>query len=890
MKEAHVLFAKLNNAEEMAAVALEVTSVPHTSIISDDSTEQIVAQYKDAMASTLSEVYQIYQSISVDKGTLQDVALELLWTTSEVQNQPYNADIRLFVIARSISDSQQSAADNVNALIAAVDRELKLQKYETAYLDAEGMAYISNFADGKEIRAVVRQERTEDLQNPLLPYCYNYDKLPADTGDLSKLVDILIQYPDNAVSFQIMPTVFSPAESSIIGTSLQALEQLSKGVSDGTNIVKNSLADIPAITYKYYQDHKSSPLFLFNALVYAGKGTAPSVSARLHSLLANGAEESADLSVVDLSAYTSGIYGNFLALPWFVNETLIYNLRNPEFWDEFNFSPEAYYRLPYIVTNQEAVEFFRMPVGSNRISAGLKINESEKGSKAYADKVINVSDIPVGKLRASTKNDTIGFSLKDLTRHMLITGSPGSGKTTFSVGLLDRLWKEYNIPFLVIEPAKNEYRALVQSIPDLQVFTPGKSFISPFVYNPFVPPENVRLEAYKSTLKTAFAAAIPLQTPLDKIFDETVNNCYSDFRWIDTYTSKDGGKTFNIHDFISCFERTFEAIGYTGDAKNIGRAGSVRLNSLARLFESYSTIPIKDLITKPTVIELAAIENREEKALIIALILLAVLSYVNANYLGDGKLKNVILLEEAHVLLEGAGNNTEGTNAGAVAQELIKRMLAEIRAYGVGLVIADQSPKKVTTDVVGLTDIKLTFRLVEGADKQIIADSTSMSETQMQRLSRLKTGEAVLFYNRLNEPEEVITADYRLENKISTTLSDEDIASLSTYWKSREEMLRPYPQCKCVKYCNKTCDYGRRVLAREVARRIFNNNFRRDERNIEVVKKVFSQISNLVKAELNYEEFTPELLSCVKVHLWRKIKYETHIPVKDSQIEKSLNK
>ena len=133
---------------------------------------------------------------------------------------------------------------------------------------------------------------------------------------------------------------------------------------------------------------------------------------------------------------------------------------------------------------------------------------------------------------------------------MLVVGTPGSGKTTFSVSLLDRLWKDHNIPFLVIEPAKNEYRALVQSIPELQVFTPGKNFISPFVFNPFVPPKNVKLETYKSTLKTAFAAGVSMSTPLDKIFEESINNCYSDFRWLDTYTVDDKGKIFNISDFI----------------------------------------------------------------------------------------------------------------------------------------------------------------------------------------------------------------------------------------------------------------------------------------------------------------------------------------------------
>lgn len=44
-------------------------------------------------------------------------------------------------------------------------------------------------------------------------------------------------------------------------------------------------------------------------------------------------------------------------------------------------------------------------------------------------------------------------------------------------------------------------------------------------------------------------------------------------------------------------------------------------------------------------------------------------------------------------------------------------MLAEIRSYGVGVVVADQSPRKVSTDVVALTDIKMVFRLVESSDK-----------------------------------------------------------------------------------------------------------------------------------------------------------------------------
>jgi hypothetical protein len=382
-----------------------------------------------------------------------------------------------------------------------------------------------------------------------------------------------------------------------------------------------------------------------------------------------------------------------------------------------------------------------------------------------------------------------------------------------------------------------------------------------------------------------------MSSPLDKIFEEAVNNCYSDFRWLDTYTSDDMGRIFNISDFIKCFEETFEAIGYTGDAKNIGRAGLVRLQSLVNLFDNYYSIPIEDLLTKPTVIELAAIENSDQKALIISLLLLSILAYVNSNYLGEGGLRNVILLEEAHVLLDADANKGEGeANPSAIAQGLVKRMLAEIRSYGVGIVMADQSPRKVTTDVVALTDIKLAFRLVEAQDKQILADSSNMNDVQEQRLAKLKPGEAFLFFGKLDEPEEVKTEDYRLANKISITLSDEGIASLSTYWNDRRDKLRPYPECAYCRYCANGCDYNKRILGREIARRIFVKNFKPDSADSQVVKDVFRQMETLIKQELNDEPFDLNLLACVELHLLRRIRYGTRIKISDATVQVTLSK
>ena len=884
-----ILIGYLESGEAVALQALEISSVPDISIIDSNADETAVIDgYKKDMGNLLSEIYQNYKAQCGVTGQNQDVSLELLWTTEEVVNQPYRAKIRLFLIVRAIGRTPGEASEMTLPVMTALRSTLDLQKYEYRDMDEEELMGCVRAVDDSAVKALVKEETLENLQNQMIPVCYAYDRIPDSGQDLSRIVNSLIDHPGCAVSFQLIPAWLDGNEINELSRMMQLLDTLSKGAVETGNM-SFALAEKHAETYRYYTDQKNNALFLYNILIYGNPEAVSNLSSRVYAQI-NSSDENVNMRFEDLRGDEIRKDANFYPLPWAVNELLMNMDRNMQIWNSGMFS-NAYYRLPYIITAEEASQFFRLPVGGSRVSAGLPVNEAGKTNRTYADNIINAGDIEIGTLKSSSRGDKIGISLKDLAKHMLVVGTPGSGKTTFSVSLLDRLWKDHHIPFLVIEPAKNEYRALVQSIPDLQVFTPGKNFISPFVYNPFVPPKNVKLETYKSTLKTAFAAGVSMTTPLDKIFEEAINNCYSDFRWLDTYTSDDKGRIFNITDFVKCFQETFDAIGYTGDAKNIGRAGVVRLNSLVNLFDNYYSIPIEDLLSKPTIIELAAIENSDQKALIISLLLLSILAYVNSNYVGEGGLRNVILLEEAHVLLDADTNAGQGdANPSAIAQGLVKRMLAEIRSYGVGIVIADQSPRKVSTDVVALTDIKLAFRLVEATDKQILADSANMDEVQVKRLAKLKPGEAFFFFNKLEEPEEIKTEDYRLQNNISITLSDDGIRELSTYWKERQDKLRPYPECGCVRYCQKTCDYGRRMLAKEVARRIFNRYFKADTKDFEVIRKVIPKLKSLTKAELNDEVLDNELVACVKVQLFRKIKYGTKIKIHDVTIRDNLKK
>ena len=889
--ELNIQNQRLNSGETAAAAVLEISSVPSLLILQENglTPEQIEDSNRLSFAGLLSEFYQAYRIFSGEMPGAE-LSAEILWVSVPVVNQVFKARIRLFIVLRALAGDPSAAARILQSMANSLENLLRIRKYGYTAFSPADLQNLLTDVPMQTAAAVVKDEWIERFSTTMIDACYALRPLEAYANDMSALVNAMNDHPNCALSFQLLPASMSNDQHQLITQALLALDALANGVqASGIGSMSFSAAKRLAESYHYYQDARSSPLFYYNILIYGSRQDVTEIQSKVFGFFSADTARQTPLRYVTLSESQVPFRSAFAPLPWAASEMLVQTDRRQEIWSVQNpFVP--LYQMPYIITAEEASGFFRLPVGSPQSAAGLPVNETDMTGKEFGKDLINTGDITIGTLRSTGGRDSIGIRLKDLAKHMLIVGTPGSGKTTFSVSLLDRLWKEHGIPFLVIEPAKNEYRALVQSIPDLQIFTPGKSFISPFVFNPFVPPDNVRLETYKSVLKTAFAAGVSMTTPLDKIFEEAISNCYSDFRWLDTYTSADKGRVFNISDFVRCFQDTFDRIGYTGDAKNIGRAGTVRLKSLEALFDNYATVPIGDLLSKPTVIELAAIENAEQKALIIALLLLSILSYVNANFKGEGGLRNVILLEEAHVLLDSGSRAGQGeSDPAGIAQGLVKRMLAEIRSYGVGIVIADQSPRKVTTDVVGLTDMKLVFRQVEATDKQIIADSINLTDAQVQRLSKLKPGEAFLFFNRLDEAEEVTTPDYRLENKISITLTDDEIAKLSTYWDTRQDMLRPYPECRRICYCQEKCDMARRILARDIARRLFERHFRPEDSSIEPVRKVFARISALIKAELNDEPFTPELLACVKVHLWRKIRTGTRIRIKDSVIEHSLD-
>ncbi len=106
---------------------------------------------------------------------------------------------------------------------------------------------------------------------------------------------------------------------------------------------------------------------------------------------------------------------------------------------------------------------------------------------------IDDNKINLGKMIKSGIETDIDVNLVkgELNKHIFITGVTGSGKTT----TCHKLLFDADMPFLVIEPAKTEYRDLM-GVDDILVFTLGDENLAPFRLNPFefFESENISVE------------------------------------------------------------------------------------------------------------------------------------------------------------------------------------------------------------------------------------------------------------------------------------------------------------------------------------------------------------------------------------------------------------
>ena len=411
------------------------------------------------------------------------------------------------------------------------------------------------------------------------------------------------------------------------------------------------------------------------------------------------------------------------------------------------------------------------------VEFGLNYTEPEQEDRIYLGNLVQNGN--------EVERTPIYLDKDVLDKHIFIAGVTGSGKTT----TCHKILLQSKLPFLVIEPAKTEYRILRNNpaCEDLLVFTLGNEKAAPFRLNPFefLPHENIT--SHVDMIKASIEAAFDMEAAIPQLIETILYKCYEDYGW-DITTNKnskyanpfaDGVFAFpTMNDLLKNIKKVVEEQGFDERLKSeyIGsiraRLQSLVIGSKGLMLNTRRSVSFADLLDRKVVLELEGIKNGNEKALIMGFILSAFNEAVKARYLHDKKAHaHIILVEESHRLLSkympgDSQNKKQGV-------ETFSDMLAEIRKYGEGLIIVDQIPNKLAPDVLKNTNTKIIHRLFAQDDKEAVGNTMALKEEQKEFLSNLNAGRAIMFSDNYGQALQVqIKADTSTEN---APLADEEL-------------------------------------------------------------------------------------------------------------------
>lgn len=347
----------------------------------------------------------------------------------------------------------------------------------------------------------------------------------------------------------------------------------------------------------------------------------------------------------------------------------------------------------------------------------------------------------------------------DFTRHALIVGITGGGKTNTSKSILTTLWTRERVPFLVIESAKREYWELrnIKGFEDLVIFTLGDESVRssvPYRINPFEANPGVSLQTHIDYLLATFKAAFDLYPPAPYVLEQAVYEVYSDRGWdtVENINRYGLAQYPTLSDLYDKVEVVVDRLGYHAEVKsNVKAALSARIYSLmiggkGAMLNTAKSVPIDKLLSAPVVLELEDLGDDETKSFVIGVLLVQLYEHRKSQMTAGSKtLSHILLVEEAHRLLKNVPATGEGGNTRARAVEFFCNMLAEIRTYGQGIIIADQIPTKLAPDAIKNTNLKIVHRTVAQDDRETIGGAMNMSQEQMGYLSSLKRGCAAVY-------------------------------------------------------------------------------------------------------------------------------------------------
>ena len=351
----------------------------------------------------------------------------------------------------------------------------------------------------------------------------------------------------------------------------------------------------------------------------------------------------------------------------------------------------------------------------------------------------------------------VNLDLNSLSMHTFVTGSTGSGKSNAVYHLLSEV-RKHGIPFLVIEPAKGEYKDVFT---DIDCYGTNPLIGKMLKINPFSFPNGIHVLEHIDRIIEIFNVCWPMYAAMPAVLKESIENAYKSAGWdLDisrNIVSDDLFPTFE--DVLTELNKTINSSEYSSDTKGdyIGSL-STRLKSLTngingRVFVS-DEMNLSDLFDRNAIIDISRVGSVETKSLIMGLVVMKLQEYrMSTNLSMNSPLRHITILEEAHNLLKKTSTeqSAESSNMAGKSVEMLTNAIAEIRTYGEGFVIVDQAPNLLDTAAIRNTNTKIVLRLPESHDRDITGSSISLKEQQFDELSKLPTGVAAVYQNDWQE-------------------------------------------------------------------------------------------------------------------------------------------
>ena len=358
------------------------------------------------------------------------------------------------------------------------------------------------------------------------------------------------------------------------------------------------------------------------------------------------------------------------------------------------------------------------------------------------------------------EENRVELAKKSLASHTFITGSTGSGKSNTVYQLIEKARKN-NVKFLVVEPAKGEYKHVFGTYKDVSVFGTNPSLTPILRINPFSFPEGVHVLEHLDRLVEIFNVCWPMYAAMPAVLKSAVEKSYKDCGWDMIRSVNTYGEVLypSFADVAKNIKEIIDNSEFDKDNKGAYKGSLLtRLESLTNgingMIFTCDEISNKDLFDENVIVDLSRVGSSETKSLIMGMLVLKLQEYRMTSHAMNVELKHITVLEEAHNLLKRTSTEQSSESANLIGKsvEMLTNSIAEMRTYGEGFIIADQAPGLLDMSVIRNTNTKIIMRLPDQTDRELVGRAANLNEDQITELAKLPCGVAAVYQNEWVQP------------------------------------------------------------------------------------------------------------------------------------------